>query len=444
MVCSWILLGSGLVFATTGQALQNGNFDTDLTGWIPNPEPNPNLEQAYVLWDETRKAALLLPYGAEAGTAITYSTLSQTFDIPENAKQLSFDIAMQIVGPSCETDVFSVTLNKADKLYELTSSQVYTAADINEPEISARYIDGQGLVQYAMYETTVVIPIENYIESDDKDDGVGGEEDADEEVSMIPHGISHVIYRLSDGTTFKVDEYPGDIKDPTDPVRYIAAIQSLTGQTVLGYTIKAATSHYDEAGKQVADIPNQADEEINADQLDDSGGGGEQVDYVSIGLVFQLKTDNTDSCVSSVYFDNLQIDSLAVGEEEEGDDADDEKGDEPEDGGDKESDEPQDGGDDEGAEEDADEEVSMIPHGISHVIYRLSNGTTFKVDEYPGDIKDPTDPVRYIAAIQELTQQTVLGYTIKAARSHYDEAGNQVADISNQADEEINADQLDT
>ncbi|NQY94028.1 MAG: DUF4114 domain-containing protein, partial [Campylobacteraceae bacterium] len=90
-------------------------------------------------------------------------------------------------------------------------------------------------------------------------------------ISNIPHGISHVIFTLENGRTVKV-EYEGDIKNPTDPMKFIDAIEAQYGP-VDHYTIKAGTAHYDSTGNVVADIPNQATVEFdysyfNADASD--------------------------------------------------------------------------------------------------------------------------------------------------------------------------------
>ena len=80
----------------------------------------------------------------------------------------------------------------------------------------------------------------------------------------LPNGISHVIFFLADGTTVKIDEYPGDVKDPSDPKQYIAGIEQMFGKPVAEYafTIKAGTKHYDENGNVVPNIPNQADHTV--------------------------------------------------------------------------------------------------------------------------------------------------------------------------------------
>ncbi|MDR9402009.1 MAG: hypothetical protein RI580_01075 [Halothece sp. Uz-M2-17] len=106
---------------------------------------------------------------------------------------------------------------------------------------------------------------------DDVDDSLGDDgNQGGESNATIPFGISHVIYQLEDGTTFKVDGYGGDIKDASDPLKYIEAIQEQTGQSVIGYTIKAGPNHYDAQGNQVPDIPNQADIEVSASSLETS------------------------------------------------------------------------------------------------------------------------------------------------------------------------------
>ncbi|NVJ52517.1 MAG: VWA domain-containing protein, partial [Campylobacteraceae bacterium] len=80
-------------------------------------------------------------------------------------------------------------------------------------------------------------------------------------VNELTKGISHVNYTLSDGTRIKV-EYSGDIKDPTDPTKYIEAIESSTGQKVTGYEIKGGQYIFDEYGEQLREADNDYDNKV--------------------------------------------------------------------------------------------------------------------------------------------------------------------------------------
>lgn len=79
------------------------------------------------------------------------------------------------------------------------------------------------------------------------------------------------------------------------------------------------------------------------------------------------------------------------------------------------------------------EDPTDIPHGISNVVYELENGLLVKIDEYAGDVKDPTDPQQYVEAIEEHFGQTVVTYTIKAGQGYYDPLGNEVDPIDHSA-----------
>ncbi|NJN76599.1 MAG: hypothetical protein HC796_10975 [Synechococcaceae cyanobacterium RL_1_2] len=83
----------------------------------------------------------------------------------------------------------------------------------------------------------------------------------------LRYGISHVIYRLDDGSTFKVDQYTGDIKNSADPTKYIAAIEDRTGKSVASYTIKAGQYYFDRQGNKISPVSHQADCTVNASQL---------------------------------------------------------------------------------------------------------------------------------------------------------------------------------
>jgi len=160
-----VLAVAGVSHAQSLGPLQNGTFQSDLAGWTVSPAPDPEVEAEYVIWDEDSGAALLLPYGAHEGLATTYTGLSQQFNIPQNYVQLCFDVTMNTLRPGFETDVLSVILNADTTLYELTSSQVNEAALSNQPQVTSKYIDQQGLLQHALYKTTVSVNVAAYMDS---------------------------------------------------------------------------------------------------------------------------------------------------------------------------------------------------------------------------------------------------------------------------------------
>ncbi|AFZ44951.1 hypothetical protein PCC7418_2819 [Halothece sp. PCC 7418] len=108
---------------------------------------------------------------------------------------------------------------------------------------------------------------------DDVDDAVNEDENL-ESCPNIPNGISHVVYELAEGSTVKVDNYLGDVKDPCDPQKYIEALEAEEGQDVVGYTIKAGPNYYNEQGVNVTEnIPDGFSQQIptyNASELEAS------------------------------------------------------------------------------------------------------------------------------------------------------------------------------
>ena len=157
----WMLGFVGLASATVDEPLENGTFDSSLTGWSVFPEPL--AEEEYVSWDEASSGVLLLPYsdGTEYPPDTTNSILSQEFLIPAEMVLLSFDVTLNTLNPGFETDVLSVTLDN-DLIYQFTSSQVNQAALDDDPLVTNKYIDGNGLVQQASYQTTVETIITQY------------------------------------------------------------------------------------------------------------------------------------------------------------------------------------------------------------------------------------------------------------------------------------------
>ena len=148
-----------LAFGTADEPLQNGTFDSSLTGWSVFPEALS--EEEYVSWDEASSGVLLAPYdnGAEYPPD-TNSILSQEFFIPAEMVLLSFDVTINTLNPGFETDILSVTIDD-DLTYQFSSSQVNQAALDEDPLVTSKYIE-DGLVQMASYQTTVETIITQY------------------------------------------------------------------------------------------------------------------------------------------------------------------------------------------------------------------------------------------------------------------------------------------
>jgi VCBS repeat-containing protein len=75
----------------------------------------------------------------------------------------------------------------------------------------------------------------------------------------LPQGISHVLFLVLSAVSgevlaVKLDNYPGDIKDPADPDQYVNWVETAYGGEVLDYYIKAGSNFYESDGGQI-DIP---------------------------------------------------------------------------------------------------------------------------------------------------------------------------------------------
>jgi len=66
--------------------------------------------------------------------------------------------------------------------------------------------------------------------------------------ASLRYRISFVMYELADDTTVKVEDYPGDVKDISDPEKYIADLEEEYGQEVPGYYVKAGQQYVDQDG----------------------------------------------------------------------------------------------------------------------------------------------------------------------------------------------------
>ncbi|WP_417789339.1 cadherin-like domain-containing protein, partial [Terasakiella pusilla] len=198
------------------------------------------------------------------------------------------------VGETVDVGNGSVTLN-ADGTVTFAPDGDYSGSESFEYTVS----DGT-----STQTATATVDIEAVADAPEVGIEIGAGTDVS--ASQIPHGISHVIYELADGTTVKIDEYPGDNKNPADPSRWIDEIEAEYGQAVEGYTIKAGQNHYDESGNQVADIPNQADEETTVGELGGDGGpitaGGGYTEYpvdITVGLTDEDGSESLSSVTLS-------------------------------------------------------------------------------------------------------------------------------------------------
>ncbi len=66
----------------------------------------------------------------------------------------------------------------------------------------------------------------------------------DNNITQLPSNISYVKYYLSDGTTVKINNYINPNTNPSDPTKYIKAIETDTGLKVVDYIINAGTGVY--------------------------------------------------------------------------------------------------------------------------------------------------------------------------------------------------------
>ncbi len=192
----------------------------------------------------------------ENATEVTYTI---RVDEPVNG---NLDVTVNVNGTPRVVTIFDGETTATFDVY-VRSDDEYNQAD---DTIVAQIVDHNGggyqNVSYDNSDNDVVI-------SDDNDATTINTTAEVTEVHAIPHGISHVIYTLANGETVKVDGYGGDVKNPADPMKFIDSIESEYNQEVTDYIIKAAKNHYDSEGNQVADIPNQADNEHSYGHFDE-------------------------------------------------------------------------------------------------------------------------------------------------------------------------------
>ncbi len=292
-----VILGS-VCPVGAGASIMNGTFDSDLTYWTVTPDTQTELglagEGPCVVWDKSSQSALLLPYGVVAGLDTTYSKLSQAFELSEDATTLSFDVTMNIMRPGYETDVFSVVLNDSETVYQISSSQVNQLARSNDPQVVAKFFDGNGELQFALFKTHVDIDLSSYLEDREDDvehEGHSDDCDHEEQCDQEDH------------------EGHGDDYDHEE---------------------QCDNDDHDAHGDDCDHEEHGDDDDDHEVDCHDNEHEGPNVDIASviIDLVFQLKNDNLDNCVSCVFIDNVRLTSKVCedGDHEEQCDHDDHEG----------------------------------------------------------------------------------------------------------------------
>lgn len=142
------ILVVSICMADIGQELQNGTFDSSLSGWATGPAGT----EAVVFYDEAavllnpgdfpldptwplqdNSFEFLLTHPAPAGGDVPASSLSQAFLLPTNADMLSFDITIEIYSRLTiqpETDTIKAilwtgpSLSQEVEIYEITSTDI--------------------------------------------------------------------------------------------------------------------------------------------------------------------------------------------------------------------------------------------------------------------------------------------------------------------------------
>ncbi|WP_205618847.1 cadherin-like domain-containing protein [Terasakiella pusilla] len=275
----------------------NWNGETDFTYTIS--DGNGGTDSATVTIDVTGVNDGPVAQNDEASTqedkSVKIDLLDNDSDLDgDNLTITQIDGQDIAVGETVDVGNGSVTLN-ADGTVTFAPDGDYSGSESFEYTVS----DGT-----STQTATATVDIEAVADAPEIGIEIGAGTDVS--ASQIPHGISHVIYELADGTTVKIDEYPGDNKNPADPSRWIDEIEAEYGQAVEGYTIKAGQNHYDESGNQVADIPNQADEETTVGELGGDGGpitaGGGYTEYpvdITVGLTDEDGSESLSSVTLS-------------------------------------------------------------------------------------------------------------------------------------------------
>ncbi|MBN2180696.1 MAG: hypothetical protein JW715_02185 [Sedimentisphaerales bacterium] len=138
---------AGFCLTAVGQGLQNGTFDSDLSGWTTEPVDTDAVlwyGQAAVLlnpvdfpigsnWPFPNSFAFLTSYPNPDGGDVVESRLSQEFSMPANPDKLSFDITTEVYNWTKyepETDTLTAVLlhgaglTQSETIFSITSTEV--------------------------------------------------------------------------------------------------------------------------------------------------------------------------------------------------------------------------------------------------------------------------------------------------------------------------------
>jgi len=211
----------------------------------------------------------------EDDNAITYTA---TLDNPaQGAMTVTLDNGLEIaIADGATTGSVNLSVTADSDVYS-EANQTITASIASTSGGNFEDLDTSSTVSTTLVDSIDVVSLL-----------VSGSFVEGQSATSIPHGISHVIYELANGETVKIDGYGGDVKDPTDPSRYTAAIEAEYGSSVEGYTIKASTSHYDELGQWVISIPHQADHETSQQFIENGA-------YSALVLATPVTSEDTAS-----------------------------------------------------------------------------------------------------------------------------------------------------
>ncbi|WP_417334520.1 VWA domain-containing protein, partial [Halarcobacter sp.] len=155
-----------------------------------------------------------------------------------------------------EDTTIEIAENQVISLADIASGKVTFTPDSNSDEDgSFKFKVGDEDGNFTDEEYTTIIDVLAVADAPEVSISVGEPLTIVPSVNELPKGsgISHVNYEFSDGTRIKLEPY-NDTKDPTDPTKYIQAIEESTGKTIVGYEIKGGTKIFDEYGNYLRDV----------------------------------------------------------------------------------------------------------------------------------------------------------------------------------------------
>ena len=284
---------TGTTNATDGSTVTltvtQGDTVQTITATVANGTFNADVPAALADGAYTVSASVTDPAGntgsaSDAGsidTTITATASIATSDVSEDASAIVFNVTLD-EPPQGGSATATIRIGETDHQVQIgadgsgTLTLPIDMADVyldDNGSITATVTDvtggNYGTVDYS--NATATSQISDTVDTTTVSIAVA-DQTSEMPVTPLANGISHVIFDLADGRTVKIDGYGGDVKDPSDPAKYSAAIGAEYGSTVTGYTIKAATSHYDEQGNKVDDIPNQATQTTTQGALESEYG----------------------------------------------------------------------------------------------------------------------------------------------------------------------------